>query len=86
MQPGAVRAAASKGQTTLEERHGVNEGVRASGLLVFLPWVRLPRSVIVEGFRFVPVKISNLASVIGPEIAETAGQAMTTHVDQGVNR
>lgn len=54
----------------------------AAGRLVFMPWLQILRSVSIEGFRFAPVEVDNLASVVGPEIAETAAQAMRTHVDR----
>jgi hypothetical protein len=54
----------------------------AAGRIVFMPWLHLPRSVSIGAFRFAPVEVDDLASVIGPEIGETAAQAMRTHVDQ----
>jgi hypothetical protein len=72
---------ASKGLGVAEKCPSQSDGT-SSGHLVFLPWLRLPRAVLVGGFRFVPVRISYLASVVGPEIAATAAQAMKIYVDQ----
>ena len=60
----------------------VNQAIGISGRLVFMPWVHLPGAVTVGGFRFVPTQVSNLAPILGSDIADTAAQAMRTHVDQ----
>ncbi|MGU3541015.1 hypothetical protein [Methylobacterium sp. A54F] len=54
-----------------------------SGHLVFMPWLHLPCPVRVGGFRFVPVQIGGLASVVDPALAETARQMLRSYVDQG---
>jgi len=52
-----------------------------TGKLVFFPWLTLPSSVRVGGFRFVPVKTGDPGSVVGGDVAGTAERIFSGYVD-----
>jgi len=52
----------------------------ASGRVVFLPWVTLPVSVQVGGFRFCPIHRNAMASVVDSDVAETVDQLLKCYV------
>lgn len=56
--------------------------VPPSGRILFLPWVTIPRPVLVGGFRFSPIRIGDTASVVGQEIAETVTKALRCYIDR----
>lgn len=56
--------------------------VSSSGRILFLPWVTLPHSVLVGGFRFSPIQIADTASVVGHEIAETVTKVLRCYIDR----
>ena len=52
----------------------------ASGLVIFMPWIALPRSVDVGRFQFCPINRHALEIVIDSEIAETVAHALKCYV------
>ncbi len=53
-----------------------------SGRIAFLPWVKLPYSVTIEAFRFVPVETQRLDDIFGSALSDVASKAIRTHVGQ----
>lgn len=51
------------------------------GVFWFLPWLTLPTSVRVGGFRFVPARLDNLQAELGTEIAKHAALNLARYVD-----
>lgn len=52
------------------------------GRIAFLPWLTLPTKVNVGTFRFVPVKLAEIESVVGGVMAEAVAATIRTHVNQ----
>lgn len=52
-----------------------------AGTLAFFPWLKVPNPVVVGGFRFMPIDVSNPAHVVGGAIGHTVKSALSCHVD-----
>ncbi|MBI5319156.1 hypothetical protein [Bradyrhizobium sp.] len=52
----------------------------ASGFVVFMPWVTLPRSIRVGRFRFCPLRLSEIATVVDQSIAPVVERAVQCYV------
>jgi hypothetical protein len=52
----------------------------SSGFIIFMPWVTLPRSVQIGRFRFCPISVQDVKSVIDPDMVETVEQALKCYV------
>lgn len=51
-----------------------------SGFVVFMPWVTLPQCVRVGRFRFCPVRVSEIATIVDPSIAPVVERAVQCYV------
>jgi hypothetical protein len=51
-----------------------------SGFIIFMPWVTLLESVRVGRFRFCPLQIKDLISVVDPDMVETVENALKSYV------
>lgn len=54
----------------------------APGVAFFLPWLTLPRPTTIAGFRFTPVRVGDLAAIVGSGVADTLVNALRCYVDQ----
>jgi hypothetical protein len=52
----------------------------ASGNVLFMPWVTLPRSIRLGSFRFCPIETSTPASVVDSDIADTISKVLKGYV------
>jgi hypothetical protein len=52
----------------------------SSGFIIFMPWVTLPDSVRVGRFRFCPLPVQNVKSVIDPEMVSTIENVLKCYV------
>lgn len=52
------------------------------GRIAFLPWLTLPTTVNVGPFRFQPVNLTEIGTVVGDVMAEAVAATIRTHVDQ----
>ena len=50
------------------------------GFVVFMPWVTLPRSIRVGRFRFCPLRLGDIATVLEPTIAPAVENALMSYV------
>jgi hypothetical protein len=57
----------------------------ASGLVIFMPWIALPRSIDVGRFRFCPIDTNAPEMVVGSEIAETVAQSLKCYAGRDGN-
>jgi hypothetical protein len=52
----------------------------SSGFIIFMPWVTLPRSVQVGRFRFCPLSVKDVKSVVDPDMVTTVEHALKCYV------
>ncbi len=52
----------------------------ASGFIIFMPWVTLPSSVRIGRFRFCPLPVQNVKSVIDPDMVPTVENVLKCYV------
>ena len=54
--------------------------VPSSGFIIFMPWVTLPESVRVGRFRFCPVIVKEVKSIVDPEMVATVEDVLKCYV------
>lgn len=52
----------------------------ASGFIIFMPWVTLPSSVRIGRFRFCPLPVQDVKSVIDPSMVSTVENVLKCYV------
>lgn len=54
----------------------------SSGFIIFMPWITLPESVRVGGFRFCPLPVQDVKSVVDPDMVATVENALKCYVQK----